>query len=175
MTLSTDKAAGIALLVLDVDGVLTDGRIAMGRDGSETPIKRFHVHDGLGIRLLQSAGIEVVLLTGRNDEATLRRAQELDLHVSAGISDKPAEFARILEDRGLATCQAAVMGDDLPELPLFGIAGLSLAPANARPEIREAADWVADAAGGDGAVREAAEALIRARGAWEEALARFRL
>ncbi len=175
MTLSADTAAGIALLVLDVDGVLTDGRIAIGVDGTDSPVKRFHVHDGLGIRLLQAAGIEVVLLTGRNDDATLKRAAELDLAVVAGASDKPADFARLLEDRGLSAEQAAVMGDDLPELPLFAVAGMSFAPANARPEIREAADWVADAAGGDGAVREAAEALLRARGAWEEALARFRL
>jgi 3-deoxy-D-manno-octulosonate 8-phosphate phosphatase (KDO 8-P phosphatase) len=151
--------------VLDVDGVLTDGRLLYGPGGEEE--KRFHVHDGLALVAARRAGLEVAVVSGRASAAVTRRMAELGVqHVHQGVEDKAALLARLRVDLGLTPGQVAVMGDDLPDLSLMRQAGLALAPADAVAEVRAAARWVSGRPGGHGAVREAVEMLLRARGAW---------
>ena len=159
------KASRIRLLVLDVDGVLTDGVLVYGASGEE--IKRFHVRDGLAIQQARRAGVEVAIVSGRASAAVTRRMSELGVvEVHQGVGDKESLLRGLLARLGVATAETAVMGDDLPDLPLMRMAGLAMAPADAVPEVRRAAGWVSRSAGGHGAVREAVEMLLRARKAW---------
>lgn len=153
------------MLVLDVDGVLTDGSLYYTARGEA--LKRFHVHDGLAMVQASLAGLEVAVISGRASKAVLRRLRDLGVtEVHEGVADKARVLGNLMRRRRLVLQEIAVMGDDLPDLPLMRRAGLALAPANAVPEVRRAADWVARRRGGDGAVREAIEMLLRARGAW---------
>ena len=159
------RASRIRLLVLDVDGVLTDGGLLYRASGEET--KRFHVHDGLALVAAVKAGLQIAVLSGRASAAVTRRMAELGVtEVHQGVADKVAALEALRERLGLAPREVAVMGDDLPDLPAMSRAGLALAPANAVAEVRRAAHWVARRRGGDGAVREAVEMLLRARRAW---------
>jgi 3-deoxy-D-manno-octulosonate 8-phosphate phosphatase (KDO 8-P phosphatase) len=159
------RAARIRLLVLDVDGVLTDGGLLFGAAGEET--KRFHVHDGLALVAARRAGLEIAVLSSRASPAVTRRMAELGVReVHQGIADKAAALDTLRERLGLAVGQVAMMGDDLPDLPAMARAGLALAPANAAAEVKRAAHWVARRGGGHGAVREAVEMLLKARRAW---------
>ena len=161
----TGRAARIRLLVLDVDGVLTDGGLFYGPSGEES--KRFHVHDGLAIVAAQRAGLAVAVISGRISDAVTRRTAELGItEVHQGIEDKTAVLARMATRLGVALEQVAVMGDDFGDLPLMRRVGLALAPLNAVREVRRAAHWVSRHRGGDGAVRQAVELLLRARNAW---------
>jgi YrbI family 3-deoxy-D-manno-octulosonate 8-phosphate phosphatase len=169
-----DEAAAekVELLVLDVDGVLTEGLISIDARGVE--IKSFHAHDGLGLRLWQATGHHTAIITGRAGMALQHRAAELGIrHVFQGVDNKPKVFGRLLRELDLAASQAAVMGDDLPDLPMMRLAGYPLAVADAAPEVREMAEFVTTRPGGRGAVREAVEHLLKAKGLWEEALALF--
>ena len=158
-------AARIRLLVLDVDGVLTDGTLVFGSSGEET--KRFHVRDGYAIQGARSAGLEIAVISGRGSPAVTRRMTELGVaEVHQGVGDKAEVFRGILSRLRLEPSAAAVMGDDLPDLPLLRLAGLALAPADAVAEVRRAVGWVSRFDGGHGAVREAIEMLLRARKAW---------
>jgi 3-deoxy-D-manno-octulosonate 8-phosphate phosphatase (KDO 8-P phosphatase) len=160
------RAGRIRLLLLDVDGVLTDGSVVLTGDGQE--IKSFYVRDGTAIVLARREGIEVGLLSGRTSEVTTRRATELGISlVIQGEIDKRAAFGRILAMTGLEAAAVAYMGDDLLDLPVLREAGLSAAPADAAPEVLAAADWTSTRPGGRGAVRELVELLLRARGRWE--------
>jgi 3-deoxy-D-manno-octulosonate 8-phosphate phosphatase (KDO 8-P phosphatase) len=160
-----ERAARVRLLILDVDGVLTDGGLAYAPGGEET--KRFHVHDGLAMVAARGAGLELAVVSSRASDAVARRMAELGLtEVHQGVRDKAAAARSLLARLGVAAGEVAVMGDDLPDLPMMRMAGLSLAPANAVPEVRRAAHWRARRRGGDGAVREAIEWLLRARKAW---------
>ncbi|MBF0147410.1 MAG: phenylphosphate carboxylase subunit delta [Magnetococcales bacterium] len=163
----------IRILALDVDGVLTDGVIHLDADGHEH--KRFHVTDGLGIRLLLEAGIKVGLITARNSRAVARRAEELSLSfVHQGIrSDKWTCLKEELSRSGFEPAQCACMGDDLIDLPILCRVGLATAPFDARPEVRQRVHWVANAPGGRGAVRELAEGLLMAQGRWENLVAGY--
>jgi 3-deoxy-D-manno-octulosonate 8-phosphate phosphatase (KDO 8-P phosphatase) len=153
------------LLVLDVDGVLTDGGVLYTPSGEET--KRFFVRDGLAVGAAQQAGLAIAVISGRASAAVTRRLAELGIaEVRQGVSDKAAALAELTERLGLGSAEVAVMGDDLPDLPLMRRAGLALAPSNAVPEVRQAAHWVSRRRGGEGAVREAVELLLKARGAW---------
>lgn len=158
------------LLVLDVDGTLTDGRVAYV--GTEE-LATFHVHDGLGLVWLREAGVQVAWISGRGSRAVERRAKELgvrELHL--GVQDKARaldELQRILD---VAPQHTVVMGDDFPDLVMAARAALFVAPANARPEVQERAQLVTRAAGGAGAVRELAERLLAARGLWKARVAR---
>ena len=155
-------AARIRLLVLDVDGVLTDGVLVYGAAGEE--VKRFHVRDGLGIQRARRAGIEVAVISGRASAAVTRRMSELGVtEVHQGASDKTGVFRGLVARLGLEPRAVAVMGDDLTDLPSMKEAGLGLAPADAAPEVRRAARWVARSKGGHGAVREAVDMLLEAR------------
>ena len=159
------RASRIRLLVLDVDGVLTDGVLVYGASGEET--KRFHVRDGLAIQVARRAGVEIAVVSGRASAAVTRRMSELGIvEVHQGVADKESLLRGLLARLGVRAVETAVMGDDLLDLPVMRIAGLAMAPADAVPEVRRASDWVSRAAGGHGAVREAVEFLLRSRKAW---------
>jgi 3-deoxy-D-manno-octulosonate 8-phosphate phosphatase (KDO 8-P phosphatase) len=159
------RAARIRLLVLDVDGVLTDGGLLYGPSGEEA--KRFHVHDGLALVAARRAGLEVAVLSSRASPAVTRRMAELGVSlVHQGVADKAAALDALREGLGLRAAEVAVMGDDLPDLAAMDRAGLALAPANAVTEVKRAAHWVARRRGGEGAVREAVEMLLKARRLW---------
>ena len=161
---SPGDLAAIRLLALDVDGVLTDGRVIYT---GEQETQEFHVADGLGLKLLMQSGVTVAWITGRGCEATRRRARELgveELHVAAGPKDRV--LADIQERLGIPPEHTAAMGDDLPDLAMRTRAAFFAAPPNARAEVRERADLVTNAAGGAGAVREFAEYMLRAQGRW---------
>jgi 3-deoxy-D-manno-octulosonate 8-phosphate phosphatase (KDO 8-P phosphatase) len=159
------KAPRIRLLVLDVDGVLTDGVLVYGASGEE--IKRFHVRDGLALQQARRAGVEVAIVSGRASAAVTRRMSELGVvEVHQGVGDKEALLRGLLARLGVSAAETAVMGDDLPDLSLMRMAGIAMAPVDAAPEVRQVADWVSRSAGGHGAVREAVEWLLRPRKAW---------
>jgi len=166
----------IRLVGFDVDGVLTDGGLYLGLVADHpAEFKRFHVPDGLGLKMLQWAGIHVALVSGRVSEATAIRARELaidDVVQDDGARKLPA-FEHLLARRGLGFEACAFVGDDLPDLPLLTRVGLPIAVANACPEVRAAARIVTDAEGGRGAAREAAELILRARGEWDGLVQRY--
>ena len=168
-----ERAAKIKLLVLDVDGVLTDGSIVYTDAGAE--IKSFHVRDGSAIKIWREAGGTVAILSGRRSAAVDRRALELGISVVVqGASEKLAAFERILNETGFRAEQACAVGDDLPDLPVLMCCGLGVAVADACLEVREAAQYVTAAPGGRGAVREVVEWLLRGRGQWAGVVDRFR-
>lgn len=153
----------IKLLLLDVDGVLTDGRITYSSDQQE--LKSFHIHDGLGIKLLQRSGIQVGIITGRSSPMVERRATELGISLLVqGREDKSVAMNSIREQLGLANSEVAYMGDDLPDLAAIRHAGFGIAPANAVAIVRQHADLVTTCSGGNGAVREACEFILAAKG-----------
>lgn len=160
-TLATRKARAktIQLLILDVDGVLTDGRVWFGPDGES--LKAFHTRDGLGIQRLQAAGIPVAIISGRDCAALRCRLAELDIqHAHLGVKDKKNIFNKLIEKLNVTPEQVAYMGDDLPDLPVMQQVGLSIAVADAVPELLAMADWVTERAGGQGAVREVSDFLL---------------
>lgn len=158
-----ELATAVKLLLLDVDGVLTDGRITYG--SSQQELKSFHIHDGLGIKLLQRAGIRVGIVTGRVSPMVERRARELGIDLLLqGREDKWVASQTILDELKLSRSELAYMGDDLPDLAAIRQAGLGIAPANAVPFVRQHADLVTTAGGGGGAVREACEFILAAKG-----------
>ncbi len=168
-----DRLRAVRLLLLDVDGVLTDGSIIYSDTGAETKI--FNVRDGLGIRMLQRAGIGVGIVTGRSAGALRHRCRNLDIDLLFdGVGDKGAALPAILEKTGLRADAAAFMGDDLPDLSLMAKVGTAIAVADAAPEVLAAAHLTTERPGGKGAVREAAEILLKARGEWETTLRGFR-
>lgn len=156
------RAARIRLACFDVDGTLTDGRLYIAADGTET--KAFHVHDGLGISLLRRAGIAVAFITARSSPAAEIRARDLGVEAHTGIKDKRAFVAGLRERLGLAADEVAFMGDDLADLAALGEAGLSAAPADAHPAILARVHWRAASRGGRGAAREFCDLLLAARG-----------
>ncbi|MEO5363352.1 MAG: HAD-IIIA family hydrolase [Magnetococcus sp. DMHC-8] len=160
-----DRAMAVRMVALDVDGVLTDGGIFLDGNGMES--KRFHVRDGLGIRLLREAGLLVGLVTARHSPAVAQRARELSMtFVHQGIRDKWACLQQELAKARLTPAHCAYMGDDLLDLAVLHRVGLATAPADADGEVRQRAHWVSTAAGGQGAVRELAENLLRTQNRW---------
>ena len=159
------RARSIEALVLDVDGVLTDGRVTYLPNGEEA--KTFHVRDGLGMQLLQAAGVSIAIISGRQSDAVHRRAVELGVqHVYLGIDDKVATYDAFLKTLQLKDSDVAYIGDDLPDLALLRRVGLGFAVADAATDVRQTAHVCLRAGGGYGAVREACELILRARGAW---------
>lgn len=156
------RLAAIRLLGVDVDGVLTDGRLWFGADGEQ--LKAFHVHDGLGLKRLQNSGVQVVVISARRSLIVDRRLDDLGIAGRVqGCTDKGAALRKAMHEHGLVTEQVAFVGDDLPDLAAFAVAGLNIAVANAVPPVRAAAHWVTSQSGGTGAVREICEALLAAR------------
>lgn len=169
-TISADIASRIRLVMLDVDGVMTDGGIYLGSTGAgeRVEMKRFDIMDGLGIRLLKEAGIEVAIITGRESGAVRLRAEELGItecHQDPSASKLPIATS-LIERLGLTWQECAFVGDDLPDLPVLTRVGLPAAVGNASAEVRAVATWTASRCGGRGALREFAAALLTARGEW---------
>ena len=160
------SASDIRLIVSDVDGVWTDGRIIYA--GEKTEIKEFNVRDGLAVKLAQRSGIAVALLTSRSSQALERRARELGItELHQGAANKFVELEKLVQKLAVPFAQILYAGDDLPDLAAMTRVGISAAPADAAAEVREAATWKLDAAGGRGAFREIVERLLRERGEWE--------
>ena len=167
------RAARIELLLLDVDGVLTDGSIVYG--GEDLELKRFHVRDGSGLKLWQRAGKRAAILSGRSSRAVDRRAAELGVSpVFQGRTEKLPAFEELLAATGLRAEQVCAIGDDLPDLPVLTRCGLGIAVADACRELREAADYTTSLPGGRGAVRDAIEWLLKLQGSWDELVATYR-
>lgn len=171
MTLE-ERLARVSLLLLDVDGVLTDGRIFIDDLGHET--KAFDVTDGHGLKLVQRAGVEVGLVTGRRSRTVEHRARELGIReVQQGVKDKLAVVRGILERRGIVPESVGYVGDDVVDLPVLLQVGLAVAVADAPAYVRERVHWVTGRPGGRGAVREVCDAILRARGAWDTVTRRY--
>jgi len=157
------KARKIQLLILDVDGILTSGRLFYAANGEVSV--GFHVHDGLGMKQLQQNGMEVAIITARQSDAVAKRMQDLGIqHVFQGQHDKEIAFNKIKQQLQLEDSQIAYMGDDLPDLPLLKRAGLSVTVKNAPKMIRREVDWITRAPGGEGAVRELCDRILQAKG-----------
>ena len=194
------RARKIKLILFDVDGVLTDGKIWIfpSPSGRETPAaastnptllersaqpggsghsanlieaKGFHAHDGAGISLARHAGIKTGLITKRNSETVALRARDLKIdHVYQGIQDKAGVFRQILEKDGITAAEAAFVGDDVIDLPVMRKCGLAIAVKNARAEVKAEAHWVTPHPGGEGAARDVIEYILKAQGKWKKAV-----
>lgn len=177
LRLDCDVADDIRLVILDVDGVLSDGGIYLWADaaGARREAKRFDAQDGLAIKLLMMAGIEVIIVSGRYSEATAMRADELgvtECHQDPAARKLPL-VTDILSRRGFAWNEVAMMGDDLADIPVLRRVGLPVAVANAVPEVRSVARAVTKSGGGKGAVREFTRALLKAQGRWDSLLVEY--
>jgi 3-deoxy-D-manno-octulosonate 8-phosphate phosphatase (KDO 8-P phosphatase) len=165
-----ERCRALRLVLCDVDGVMTDGSVLLLPDGGEA--KAFHVRDGFAVVLAHAAGLRTGLISGRSSEVVARRAIELGMAVvRQGVHDKREALGEVLAEQGLDARQVAYVGDDLNDLPVMGEVGLSAAPADAPLEVRAQAFMVLEAAGGRGCLREFVEAVLRARGDWERAVA----
>lgn len=168
------RAEQVEWLLCDVDGVMTDGRILLGGRGEV--VKLFHVRDGLGIKMARAAGLKVGLLSARSSPPLKRRAAELDLDaLLIGREDKVAAFDAFLDTEATSASRVAYIGDDLNDLAILARCGLSFAPADAAAELHDVVHVVLEASGGHGAVREAIEIILQARGDWQSALSAFSL
>ena len=200
---ATARARKIKLILFDVDGVLTDGKIWIfpspggaqqsvleksaqsfsgpeGQGGSALEsaslieAKGFHAHDGTAISLARLAGIKTGIITKRLSETVALRARDLKIdHVYQGIQDKASVFAQILEKDGITAAEAAFVGDDVIDLPAMRKCGLAIAVKNARPEVKAEAHWMTSHAGGDGAARDAVEYILKAQGKWQRAVEEY--
>ena len=166
------RLARVQLLLLDVDGVLTDGGVTWNNQGIES--KTFNIRDGLGLRLWQRAGGQTGIVTGRSSHVVQLRADELGIGiVRQGVADKLETVAGILAETGIGWEQTAFIGDDLPDLAVIARSGVGIAVADAAAEVRAAAAVVTSLPGGRGSVREAIERLLKARGSWDGIVTRF--
>jgi len=166
------RAAGVRLVLFDVDGVLTDGKILMHADGSES--KQFDIKDGTAIVWAQRAGLTVGFLSARSSASTAQRASQLGVAlVRQGVTSKLEAYESMLRDHTLADTQVAYMGDDILDLPVLGRVGLSAAPADAADEVRTLVHWVSRRPGGHGAARELIEGVLRAQGRLESIVAAY--
>jgi 3-deoxy-D-manno-octulosonate 8-phosphate phosphatase (KDO 8-P phosphatase) len=161
----TKMMGEIKLLVLDVDGVMTDGRISVNDHGEET--KSFNVKDGYGIRLLLDAGIDVAIITGRQSKSVEHRARDLGIkRVYQGIADKKSVCIKLLEEKKLTSDQVCFIGDDMLDIPLLRYIGMPVAVHDAVKEVRETVRYITEKNGGKGAVREVCELILKAQDAW---------
>jgi len=166
------KLENIRLLLLDVDGVLTDGSITYTDAGEQ--VKSFNSKDGLGLRLLMDAGVDVGIVTGRTSGALLHRCRNLGIEmIFDGIKDKAKAFEGIVQKTGLTPEQIAFVGDDLMDLPAMIRAGMSFTVADAPADVQDTADYTTDLPGGRGAVRQVCETILKARGDWDRIIAGF--
>ena len=171
------RAKKIRLLLMDVDGVLTDGRIYLQSLPGGTPreLKVFNAHDGAGLKLAHGLGLRTGIITGRDSAATTRRAREIDMDfIYQNHAEKLPAYEEILRKAGLRDAEVAYIGDDLPDLTVLRRVGLAVAVANAVPEVKSAAHYVTARSGGDGAVREVVELLLKVQGKWSQAIRKAR-
>ena len=167
-----EKLKGIKLLILDVDGVMTDGRIIMDNEGRET--KNFNVRDGHGIKILQRYGIKVAILTGRQSKVVEYRAKDLEIdEIYQKVFNKKEIFQTILKKHKLSADAAAFMGDDIVDIPVLKSVGFSAAVADAIDVVKKSVDYVTKNKGGNGAVREVCEMILKAQDKWPEIAAKY--
>jgi 3-deoxy-D-manno-octulosonate 8-phosphate phosphatase (KDO 8-P phosphatase) len=167
------SASQISMIVSDLDGVWTDGRIIYTGDTRET--KEFNVRDGLAVKIAQRAGIEVAILTSRDSKAVARRCSELGIErLVQGAREKASALKKLADDATVPLDRILYIGDDLPDLAPMALAGLSAAPSDAAAEVASSADWLLHSRGGAGAIRELVERLLRERGDWDRVVAGFR-
>ncbi len=167
-----DKAKKIRLLIADVDGVLTNGSLFYGSQGSE--IKEFSVHDGLGMKLLEKSGVHLAIITAKQSQTVAIRMQDLNIkHVYQGQSNKLLAYEELKQKLNLNDAEIAYIGDDLPDLPLLRRVGLSVSVPNAPKVMHEHVAWVTQAAGGQGAVRELCEFIMKAKGTYDAMIASY--
>ncbi len=167
-----ERARAVRLLLLDVDGVLTDGGLRYDDGGGEA--KTFHVHDGHGLKMLQAQGVPVGIITSRQSPLLARRAAELSIaHLQQGASDKRTAYEALVSDLGLDALTVAYVGDDVIDLPVMSRVGLAVAVADAHPEVRARAHWITRNPGGHGAVREVCDLLLAATGRLDAALSPY--
>jgi len=167
-----NKLRAVRLLLLDVDGVLTDGRIIINDRGEET--KAFNVRDGHGLKMLQRAGVRIGIITGRHSRVVAHRMRELGIDlVVQGAKNKLEPFQQILAELSIAPEQTAYVGDDIVDLPILTRVGFSATPADGCEDVRERVDFVSRFAGGQGAVREICELLLKSKGEWERLTAKY--
>jgi 3-deoxy-D-manno-octulosonate 8-phosphate phosphatase (KDO 8-P phosphatase) len=171
--IALEKARDIQLLLLDVDGVLTDGNLLYSGNGEES--KAFNTQDGFGLRLLREAGVEVGVITARKSEVVARRANELKMgHIYQGVGNKNEAFKEVMRVTGLKPYQIAYMGDDWLDLVLLQQVGLALVPANGAREVKEVAHFITERAGGAGAVRDACDLIIEGKNLLMELLQKYK-
>ncbi len=164
-----ESAAQIRLLILDVDGVMTDGRLYFDDAGTES--KAFHVRDGYGIKLLQAHAVELAIITARFSPAVAHRARDLGIkHLFQGCKDKHLAYSELKLELNVEDAMIAYMGDDLIDLPILQCVGLATAPADAHPELTQRVHWQSQYEGGRGAVRELCELILQAKGCWSAVL-----
>ncbi|HJQ98732.1 MAG TPA: HAD family hydrolase [Candidatus Polarisedimenticolaceae bacterium] len=167
-----ERASRVTLVLMDADGVMTDGRIITVDDGRDA--RAYHARDGLAVRLGQAAGLAFGVVSGRRSEAVERRAQELDyVEIHQGVGDKGKLVEEIAKRRGVPLDAICFIGDDIVDVPAFRRCGLAIAPADSDPEVFPRVHWVGACEGGRGIVREAVGLILRARGAWERATASY--
>ncbi len=168
----TERAKGIELLILDVDGVLTDARLYFDNDGVE--YKSFHSRDGLGLRLLQQTGVEIAVISGRKSKSVALRMKMLGIdHVYQGYDNKREAFVDIMRKTGMQAVNIAYVGDDLIDLPIMTKVGLSIAVCDANFAVKENAHWCTTLSGGQGAVREVCDMIMLAQGTFAGVLAAY--
>lgn len=161
-----DKASKIKLLILDVDGVMTNNRLYYLDDGQE--IKSFYTRDGHGMVMLQKSGVEIGIITGRKSELVKKRMQDLKVkHVYQGVPDKLPTFLQLVESLAISLDEIAYIGDDILDLPILTRVGLAVCPQDADKEVKPRVDWVSDFNGGQGCVREICELLLKSQGLWQ--------
>jgi 3-deoxy-D-manno-octulosonate 8-phosphate phosphatase (KDO 8-P phosphatase) len=166
------QLAELKILAMDVDGVLTDGSLFIGKDGEIA--KRFDVKDGLAMSVAQRQGMELVFITGRTSPIAKRRAQELGIKtVFENAKDKAQILRQLAKDRQLSLSNIGYIGDDLIDLPALNVAGVSFAPADSATDVLAQVDYVAKKSGGHGAVREIVEAILNAKGLWQEVVKNY--
>ncbi|WP_114690172.1 KdsC family phosphatase [Polynucleobacter necessarius] len=169
-----DRASKVKILVLDVDGVLTNGQVWISADGKEA-LKAFDIQDGLGIKLLEQCGIPTAIITGRNSKMVLARCEELGIkHVHMGVEKKAIALEEVIKSLGLTSADCAVMGDDWPDLQMMKHAGLRICPAQGHEAVKEFSHLVTTQSGGNSAVREACDFILKAQGRYEALLTKAR-
>ncbi|HRZ59219.1 MAG TPA: phenylphosphate carboxylase subunit delta [Rubrivivax sp.] len=167
-----DKAKGVKLVILDVDGVMTDGRIVIDDNGVEQ--RNFDIKDGFGVVALQMCGIDVAIITSKKSGSVRHRAEELKIkRFHEGIRKKTEPYEQMLAEMGISDAQVAYVGDDLVDLAMMKRVGCAIAVADAVAEVRDAAAYVTTARGGHGAVREAAEMILKTQGKWDAILSKI--
>jgi len=167
-----EKAKKLKLLILDVDGVLTDGKLFFDNDGNE--YKSFHARDGHGIKLLRQTGVEVAVISGRKSNSVALRMKSLGIeYVYQGHENKIAAFNEIIEKLGIRPEQAAHVGDDVLDLPVMSRVGLAIAVQDANDAVKQRADWCTELAGGCGAVREVCDFIMQAQGTFDDVLSPY--
>lgn len=166
------RAKNIELAIFDVDGVFTDGGLYRSDDGQES--KRFHAMDGLGLKMLAGAGVDLAVITGRTSKVVEHRCAELDIrHVYQGQKDKLNAFESLLGKLGLDTTKVAYMGDDIIDMPPMRRAGLALTVPDACREVSDIAHWISNRRGGNGAVRDACEFILKSKQLYQQAIERY--